>query len=28
MRVVGIDPGTRSFDLFGMENNKKIIIDK
>jgi len=28
MRVVGIDPGTYSFDLFGMENNKKIIIDK
>jgi len=28
MRVVGIDPGTYSFDLFGMENNKKIIMDK
>jgi predicted butyrate kinase (DUF1464 family) len=28
MRVVGIDPGTYSFDLFGMEDNKKIIIDK
>ena len=28
MRVVGIDPGTYTFDLFGMENNKEIIIDK
>ena len=28
MRVVGIDPGTYSFDLFGMENNKKTIIDE
>ncbi len=28
MRVVGIDPGTYSFDLFGMEDNKKIIIDE
>lgn len=28
MRVVGIDPGTYSFDLFGMENNKETIIDK
>ena len=28
MRIVGVDPGTYSFDLFGMENNKKIIIDK
>ena len=28
MRIVGIDPGTYSFDLFGMENNEKIIIDE
>lgn len=28
MRVVGIDPGTYSFDLFGMENNQKIIVDE
>lgn len=28
MRVVRIDPGTYSFDFFGMEDNKKIIIDK
>jgi len=28
MRATGIDPGTRSFDLFGMEDNKKIIIDE
>ncbi|MDP8227143.1 MAG: DUF1464 family protein [Candidatus Celaenobacter polaris] len=28
MRVVGIDPGTYSFNLFGMENDKKIIVDK
>ncbi len=28
MRIVGIDPGTYSFDLFGMGNNKEIIIDK
>ncbi|MCK4330355.1 DUF1464 family protein [candidate division WOR-3 bacterium] len=28
MRVVGIDPGTYSFDLFGMEDDRKIIIDE
>jgi predicted butyrate kinase (DUF1464 family) len=28
MRVVGIDPGTYSFDLFGMEDNKEIIVDE
>ena len=28
MRVVGIDPGTYSFDIFGMEDNEKIIIEK
>jgi len=28
MRVIGIDPGTYSFDLFGMENNQKIIADE
>jgi len=28
MKVVGIDPGTYSFDLFGMENNQKIIVDE
>lgn len=28
MRAVGIDPGTYSFDLFGMEDNKEIIIDE
>jgi len=28
MRVVGIDPGTYSFDLFGMEDNQKTIIDE
>lgn len=28
MRVVGIDPGTYSFDLFGMEDDFKIIIDE
>jgi len=28
MRVIGIDPGTFSFDLFGMEHNKKNIIDE
>jgi predicted butyrate kinase (DUF1464 family) len=25
MRIVGIDPGTYSFDLFAMENNEKIM---
>lgn len=28
MRVVGIDPGTYSFDIFGMEDNRKIIVDE
>ncbi len=28
MRVIGIDPGTRSFDLFGMEDNRRIIADE
>ncbi len=28
MRVVGIDPGTYSFDLFGMADNQEIIIDQ
>ncbi len=28
MRIVGIDPGTYSFDLFGMEDNQKIIMDE
>jgi len=28
MRVVGIDPGTYSFDLFGMEKNREIIVDE
>lgn len=28
MRVIGIDPGTYSFDLFGMEDDRKIIIDE
>jgi len=28
MRVVGIDPGTYSFDLFGMEDNREIIMDE
>ena len=28
MRVVGIDPGTHSFDLFGMEDNREIIVDE
>lgn len=28
MRVVGIDPGTYSFDLFGMEDSQKVIIDE
>ncbi|MCK4590931.1 MAG: DUF1464 family protein [Candidatus Latescibacteria bacterium] len=27
MRVAGIDPGTYSFDLFGMENDRRIIVD-
>ncbi len=27
MRIVGIDPGTYSFDLFGMEDNQRVIID-
>jgi len=28
MRVVGIDPGTYSFDLFGMEDDRRVIIDE
>ena len=28
MRVVGIDPGTFSFDLFGIEDNDRILIDE
>jgi len=28
MRIVGIDPGTYSFDLFGLEDDAKIIIDE
>jgi len=28
MRAVGIDPGTYSFDLFGMEDNREIIADE
>jgi predicted butyrate kinase (DUF1464 family) len=28
MRVIGIDPGTYSFDLFGLEDDAKIIIDE
>jgi len=28
MRIVGIDPGTYSFDLFGMEHNQRVIIDE
>jgi predicted butyrate kinase (DUF1464 family) len=28
MRAVGIDPGTYSFDLFGMEDNREIIVDE
>ncbi len=28
MRIIGIDPGTYSFDLFGMEDNRKIIVDE
>ena len=28
MRIVGIDPGTYSFDLFGLEDDKKVIIDE
>ncbi|MBE0460386.1 MAG: DUF1464 family protein [Candidatus Aminicenantes bacterium] len=28
MRIVGIDPGTYSFDLFGMENNQRFIADE
>jgi len=28
MRVIGIDPGTYSFDLFGMEDNRRIIVDE
>jgi len=28
MRIVGIDPGTYSFDLFGMEDDQKVIVDE
>jgi len=28
MRVVGVDPGTYSFDLFGMEHDREIIVDE
>jgi len=28
MRIVGIDPGTYSFDLFGMEDNQRFIVDE
>ncbi len=28
MRAVGIDPGTYSFDLFGMEDNREIVVDE
>jgi len=28
MRIVGIDPGTYSFDLFGMEDDQNVIIDE
>jgi predicted butyrate kinase (DUF1464 family) len=28
MKIVGIDPGTYSFDIFGMEDDKNIIIDE
>lgn len=28
MKIVGIDPGTYSFDIFGMENDKNIIVDE
>jgi len=28
MRIVGIDPGTFSFDLFGLEDNDRVLIDE
>ncbi|MEA3223599.1 MAG: DUF1464 family protein, partial [Thermodesulfobacteriota bacterium] len=28
MRIVGIDPGTYSFDIFGMEDNQRVIADE
>lgn len=28
MRIVGIDPGTFSFDLFGMEDGERVLIDE
>jgi predicted butyrate kinase (DUF1464 family) len=28
MRIVGIDPGTFSFDLFGMEDDQRVLIDE